>query len=106
MVKSLLIVESTPSTPRETDAYHRWHELIHIPEMLRVEGFVSARRCRTGGEAFLTIYDIDTDVTTAQANIRAAQAAGRFSEPVAVNREPGPFLRYVSLISEATTTCT
>lgn len=44
MPKSLLFVESKPASARQVDEYHAWHEQTHIPEMLSVDGFVSARR--------------------------------------------------------------
>src|SRR5262249_31266111 len=102
MAKSLLFVESSPAAPDRVEEYHRWHEHTHIPEMLNVDGFASARRWQTDGESFITLYEIDTDVDTARANLKAALAAGRMSKPVAVQTQPPPVMRYLSLVSEAT----
>jgi len=66
MPKSLLFVESRPASPDHVDEYHRWHDQVHVPEMLAVDGFVSARRWHTDGESFVTLYEIDTDVDTAR----------------------------------------
>jgi hypothetical protein len=100
MTKSLLFVESKPASPHLVEDYHRWHDSIHVPEMLAIDGFVSARRWQTDGESFVTLYEIDTDVDTARTNLRAALADGRMSKPFAVQTEPPPVMRYLSLVNE------
>jgi hypothetical protein len=97
MTKSLLFVETRPESPDLVDEYHRWHDEVHLPEMLAVDGFVSARRFDTDGDSFITLYEIDTDVQTAQANLRAAVAEGRMSKPVAVQTQPPAVMRYLTL---------
>jgi hypothetical protein len=76
------------------------NDQVHVPEMLTIDGFVSARRWQTDGESSVTLYEIDTDVDTARTNLRAAFAEGRMSKPVAVETEPPPVMRYLSLVSE------
>lgn len=44
MTKSLLFVESKPASPDLVDEDHHWHDRIHVPEMLAIDSFVSARR--------------------------------------------------------------
>jgi len=101
MATTLLLVESKPIAPQRVDEYHKWHEQIHIPEMLSVDGFVSARRWRAdNGESFVTLYEIDTDVDTARANLKAALRGGQMSKPVAVETQPPPVMRYLSLVDE------
>jgi hypothetical protein len=103
MAKSILLVESKPVSSDRVDEYHTWHDQTHIPEMLTIDGFVSARRWATNnGESFITLYEIDTDVDTAKANLKAAAQTGQISKPVAVQSDPPPVLRYLSLVSEAT----
>ena len=102
MTKSLLFVESKPASAELVEEYHRWHDQVHVPEMLTIDGFVSARRWQTDGESFITLYEIDTDVDTARTNLRAAFADGRMSKPVALETEPPAVMRYLSLISEST----
>ena len=70
MTKSLLFVESKPASPELVEEYHRWNDQVHVPEMLTIDGFVSARRWQTDGESFVTLYEIDTDVDTARTNVR------------------------------------
>ncbi len=104
MAKSLLLVESKPESPEHADEYHAWHERTHIPEMLGVDGFVAARRWQAeDGESFFTLYEIDTDVDTARANLKAAVQAGAMSKPVAVQTQPPPVQRYLTFVSEAST---
>jgi hypothetical protein len=100
MAKSLLFVESKPASPDRIEEYHRWHDRVHVPEMLAIDGFVSARRWQTDGQSFVTLYEIDTDVDTARSNLRAALADGRMSKPVAVEEQPPPVMRYLSLVNE------
>jgi hypothetical protein len=102
MPKSVLLVESKPESPQLVDEYNKWHENIQIPEMLTIDGFGSARRWQAeDGESFITLYEIDADVDTAKANLRAAFQSGRMSKPVAVEAQPPPVMRYFSLVSEA-----
>jgi hypothetical protein len=100
MSKSLLFVETKPASADVVEDYHRWHDEVHLPEMLAVEGFVSARRWQTDGDSFVTLYEIDTDIETARANLRAAVDKGRMSKPVAVETNPPPVMRYLSLLNE------
>src|ERR1700758_4741789 len=100
MTKSLLFVESKPKSAELVDEYHRWHDEVHVPEMLTIDGFVSARPWQTDGESFITLYEIDTDVDTARPHLPAAFAEGRMSKPVAIETEPPPVMRYLSLVSE------
>jgi hypothetical protein len=102
MTKSLLFVESKPASAELVEEYHRWHDQVHVPEMLAIDGFVSARRWQTDGESFVTLYEIDTDVDTARTNLRAAFAEERMTKPVAVETEPPAVMRYLSLVSELT----
>ena len=100
MTKSLLFVESSPASVELIEEYHRWHDQVHVPEMLTIDGFVSARRWRTDGESFITLYEIDTDVDTARTNLRAAFADGRMTKPVAIQTDPPAVMRYLGLVSE------
>jgi hypothetical protein len=103
MAETLLFVESKPVSTHLVDEYHAWHEQTHIPEMLTIDGFVSARRWQPdGGESFITLYEIDTDVDTARANLKAAFQGGRMSKADVVETEPPAVMRYLSLVGEAT----
>jgi hypothetical protein len=104
MAKTLLMVESKPAAPALVEEYHNWHEQTHIPEMLKVAGFLSARRWRADdGESFITLYEIDADVDTARANLKAALQSGQMSRSLAVETQPPPVMRYLSQVDA---TCT
>ena len=95
MTKGILLVQSRPSSPEEAAEFHQWYDEVHVPEMLAVEGVVSARRLvALDGESFLAIYEIEGDVEQAKANLATAQASGSMSKPVAVRLDPPPSAQY------------
>jgi len=102
MPKSVLLVESRPESSQLVDDYNTWHDDVHIPEMLTIDGFTSARRWRAeDGESFITLYEIDADIDTAKVSLRTAYQSGRMSTPVAVETTPPAVMRYFSLVSQA-----
>lgn len=102
MANALLLVETRPASLKRVDEYHKWHDDVHIPEMVTTDGFVSARRWAVeNSESFITLYEIDTDVDAARDNLRAAFQSGRMTKPVAVDQTSPPVMRYLSLVSEA-----
>jgi hypothetical protein len=95
MAGGVMIVETAPSSPEELIAYHEWYDTVHVPEILKVDGFVSARRLESvDGNGFIAIYEIDGDVEAAKANLAAAQSSGTMSRPVGVRLDPPPSVRY------------
>jgi hypothetical protein len=101
MAKSIMVVESRPKSQDDVDDYHHWYEQVHIPELLSVDCFVSARRFMTeDGGGFLAIYELDADVATAKAALAEAQSSGRLSPPVGLSLDPPPSVRYFSLRGE------
>jgi hypothetical protein len=104
MPKGVLIVESRPASPDEAAAYHDWYDNKHIPEVLQLEGFVSARRLEPlDGGMFVVIYEIDGDVEAAKAALGRAQASGSMSRPEGVQLDPPPTARYLNQIAESPT---
>ncbi|MFB4309552.1 hypothetical protein [Actinomadura sp. GTD37] len=96
MPRGVLIVESRPASPAELSAYHDWYDNKHIPEVLRLEGFVAARRLESlDGETFTVIYEIDGDVQAARAALNRAQASGAMSRPEGVQLDPPPAVRFL-----------
>jgi hypothetical protein len=90
VTKGILVVQSRPSSPEELDAFHRWYDEVHIPEILTVDGFRSARRLRAAdGASFLAVYEVD-DVDAARAAMAEAGAAGRMTRPTGVRLDPPP----------------
>jgi hypothetical protein len=101
MAKTLLLVESKPESAQLVEEYHKWHEQIHMLEMLGVDGLVSARRW----QADVGSRGVDIGVDFAEgdegSNLTAALRDGRMSKPVAVLTQPPPASRYLSLVGEA-----
>jgi hypothetical protein len=101
MSSGILLVETRPNSPEDAAAYHHWYDEVHVPEILKVDGFVSARRLVSlDGSSFLAIYEIDIDVETAKANLAAVQATGTMSKPAGVQLDPPPSVRYFTQIGE------
>jgi hypothetical protein len=96
--KGIMLVQSRPSSPDDADAYHQWYDHVHIPEILGVDGFSSARRLRAAdGESYLVVYEVD-DIDTAKASMAQAQAAGTMTRPTGVQLDPPPSVQwFVSL---------
>ncbi|HEX5144659.1 MAG TPA: hypothetical protein VFW21_12405 [Mycobacterium sp.] len=99
MAKSILFVESRPVSADRVDDFNRWYQETHIPEMLTIDGFVSARRFATEGDSFIALYEIDTDVETARANVKAAYATGRMSPAELAQTDPPATQRWLSLLT-------
>lgn len=99
MATGIMLVESRPLTPEDTAEFHRWYDEIHIPAVLAVEGFVSARRLESeDGSTFVAVYEIDTDIATARASLRAAFFAGSIARPTVVQQAPPPVQRYFRIL--------
>ena len=96
MTNSILVVESRPAAPDLVDDYNLWQDETHIPEMLRVEGFASARRFEVGEGSYVTVYELDAEPDVAKANLRRAVENGEISKPVAMELDPPPVMRYLS----------
>jgi len=46
MARGIILVESWPSSPEREQEYNTWYDEIHLPELVALDGFVSARRLR------------------------------------------------------------
>lgn len=60
------VVFSNPTAGRE-DEYNKWYNEVHLPDVLAVPGFVSARRFEIAQEdnrlpaRYLALYEMETD---------------------------------------------
>jgi hypothetical protein len=95
MAKGKLIVTARPESPDTVDAFNRWYDDTHIPEMLAMPAFSAARRYRAlDGESYVTLYDAD-DIEQAKAGMAEAQTSGGMSRPVGVSLDPPPTVVWV-----------
>ena len=65
---TLFMVRSNPKPGQET-AFNDWYTDVHLPEVLGIQGFLSAQRFTLNSaqvqsdqaQSYLAIYEIDTD---------------------------------------------
>ena len=109
MAKGIMVVESAPSSPEREAEYHAWYDGEHIPAILKVPGFLSARRFRRRddlrGEAgadrppFLAIYEFEAeDLGAPLAELSAASAAGRTASSDVLQTSPPPVISIYELL--------
>jgi hypothetical protein len=92
MTKGILLVQSRPASPEQADDYHQWYDRTHLPEILALDGFSSARRlAAVDGDTYLVAYEVD-DVDRARAAMGAAR--GSMSAPVGVQLDPPPTVQW------------
>jgi hypothetical protein len=68
MSRYLYVVQSSPVAGRE-DEYNDWYTNVHLADVLKVNGFMSAQRFRfrpadgphTPQHRYLALYDVETD---------------------------------------------
>jgi hypothetical protein len=79
-MQTLYMVKSNPLAEHE-DAFNDWYNTIHLPEVLKIGGFISAKRFKLAPtqmferqtHEYLAIYEIDTnDVEATLKNLREA----------------------------------
>lgn len=70
MTQAVLVVLTNPVSPAQEAAFNDWYDRVHVRDVLRVPGFVAARRYRlsdvqlagSGGEhRYLALYEVETD---------------------------------------------
>jgi hypothetical protein len=99
MPKGILIVESRPASAERAAEYNSWYTETHIPDVLRVDGFVSARRFAAVGDGgedgpFVAIYEIEADdLQAAFAALGEAAARGEMQMSDAMRMDPPPTIR-------------
>jgi hypothetical protein len=91
MPSGILVVQSRPSSSEEAADYHRWYVDVHVPEMLKVDGVVSARRLEA----------VDGDVAPAKEALAKARRSGSMSRPVGLQLDPPPTMRWFRDMGEA-----
>ncbi len=78
----LQIVETRP-TPGREDEFNQWYENVHVPEVLRMPGFLSGQRYRVVDPEtselprYLAVYEIESDDIAATLDTITATAPSR-----------------------------
>jgi hypothetical protein len=106
MPKGILSVQTAPADGRDQD-YNDWYDNVHIPEILALAGFTSARRFkRADGQEdstpYLAIYEIEADnLMAAFAGLGAAAGKGELQMSDAMSADTHPSMVLYELLSEA-----
>jgi len=93
MARHSFVVFSDPMPGRETE-YNDWYDTQHMPDVLKVPGFIAAQRFRLqgdgpGGCRYMAIYEIESDDIAAamqELTSRAGTAAMPTSDALDVSR--------------------
>ncbi len=83
MKQAVLVVQTNPVSSEQEDAFNSWYDRVHVPDVLKLPGFVAARRYRisdvqlagSGGDhRYLALYELETDdlVAARDALVKAA----------------------------------
>lgn len=103
MAHGVLLVESYPSSPDRADEFSKWYDDIHIPDVLALEGYVSARRYKPldGNGPFLAMYDLEADdLSTLPAILFAAARDGSLPMSDCMQMDPPPTMRFLEVAAE------
>jgi hypothetical protein len=90
MPKGVFVAITNPVSPEREAEYNEWYEGTHLPEVLAVDGFVSAKRYRAvDGEApkYMAVYELDSeDLAGAIQGLMKAGAEGKLTQSTASDR--------------------
>jgi len=101
VAKGIILVESRPSSPDRDQEYNTWYDEVHIPELVALDGFVSARRLRPveGDGPYVAIYEVEADNLQAVLDNMIA-SAGRLHMSDALQLDPPPIMRLLEVTTE------
>jgi hypothetical protein len=101
MAKGIILVESYPSSPDRDQEYNTWYDDVHLPELVALDGFVSARRLRPvdGKGPYVAIYEIEGDDLQAVLDNMIA-SAGQMHMSDALQLDPAPIPRLLQTTIE------
>jgi hypothetical protein len=104
MAKGLLIVYSAPSAPQRDAEYNDWYTGTHLPDILSLAGFMSARRYKNleaDDQPYMAIYEVEADdLTAARDLIGPAVMSGQIRMNDCLQMDPMPESRIYELIAE------
>ena len=101
MAKGIMYVESRPSSPDREQEYNTWYDEVHIPELLTLDGIVSARRLRPvdGDGPYVAIYELQGEDLQAILDNMIANA-GQLHLSDALQLDPAPIPRLLETTTE------
>lgn len=101
MTKGIIYVETRPSSPDRDQEYNTWYDEVHIPELVALDGIVSARRLRPvdGDGPYVALYELEGDNLQAILdNMRANSRQLHMSD--ALQLDPPPVMRLLEVTTE------
>ena len=101
MAKGIIYVETRPSSPDRDQEYNTWYDEIHIPELVALDGIVSARRLRPvdGDGPYVALYELEGDNLQAILdNMRANSRQLHMSD--ALQLDPPPVMRLLEVTTD------
>jgi hypothetical protein len=101
MAKGIIYVETRPSSPDREQEYNTWYDEVHIPELVALDGFVSARRLRPvdGDGPYVALYEIEGDDLQAILDNMNANARHLHMSD-ALQLDPRPIPRLLEVITK------
>jgi hypothetical protein len=101
MAKGIVYVESYPTSPDRDQEYNTWYDEVHLPELVALDGFVSARRLRPvdGTGPYVALYEIEGDDLQAVLDNMIA-SAGQLTMSGALLLDPAPIPRLLQTTTE------
>ena len=100
MAKGIIYVETRPVSPEREQEYNTWYDEVHLPELVALDGIVSARRLRpvNGDGPYVALYEIEGDNLQAVLDNMVANG-GKLHMSDALSLDPPPIPR---LLEETT----
>ncbi|MQY26189.1 DUF4286 family protein [Nocardia aurantia] len=106
MPKGIMVVQSSPADPAKDAEFNTWYAEQHLPELLSVPGFVSARRYRVhrgaqGLPSYLAVYELEADDLNAPlVALRERNGADRAAGAELLSADPPPIVTVYELIED------
>ena len=101
MAKGIIYVETRPSSPDREQEYNTWYDEVHLPELVALDGIVSARRLRPvdGEGPYVALYEIEGDNLQAVLDNMVANG-GRLQMSDALSLDPRPIPRLLEVTTD------
>lgn len=102
MPKGIMLVESWPSSPERADDFQAWYAETHIPDVLKVEGFLSARLFRPAEDGpFVAVYEVERDdLPSAVTALGEAYGRGEMAMSDVIQMDPPPNIRILETVAQ------
>ena len=99
MAKGIILVETFPSSPEREQEYNIWYDEVHLPELVALDGIVSARRLRpvNGEGPYIALYEIEGDDLAA---VLQGMSGAKLTMSSALQLDPPPIPRLLQVLTE------